>query len=288
MMTKVAVLGTGLMGSGMARSMARAGLHVVAWNRTPDKALPLEEAGVVVEREPEAAVRDADVVVTMLFDGDNVEQLMRRLLEAGAVPERAVWAQCTTVGLESVERLSELAQNHRIAFVDAPVLGTRQPAENGALTVLVGGPEALRDQVGPVFDAIGSRTVWVGEQPGAGHRLKLAANAWVLTITAATAQSIGLAERLGVDPRLFLEAIGGGALDSRYAQMKGSGMLEGDFTPAFTLAGAIKDATLIEQATRSAGGNADLMHVLRDAYQAAGSGVDADAQDMSAVYRSFS
>jgi 3-hydroxyisobutyrate dehydrogenase len=286
-MTTVAVLGTGLMGAGMARSMARAGLRVNAWNRTLEKALPLEEAGIVVAREPEAAVRDADVIVTMLFDGDTVEQSMRRVLDAGAVPERAVWAQCATVGLDGVERLARLAESHGIAFVDSPVLGTRQPAENGALTVFAGGPAAVRETVTPVFDAIGSRTVWVGEQPGSGHRLKLAANAWVLTVTAATAQSVGLAGRLGVDPRLFLEAIAGGALDCTYAQLKGPAMIEGDFTPAFSLAGAIKDATLVEQAAQAAGGNGELMRALRSAYEAAARGVDADGEDMAAVIRAF-
>jgi 3-hydroxyisobutyrate dehydrogenase len=284
-MTTVAVLGTGLMGAGMARSMARAGLRVNAWNRTLEKALPLEEAGIVVAREPQDAVRDADVIVTMLFDGDAVEQLMRRVFDA--VPEHAVWAQCATVGVEWTDRLAGLAQSHGVAFVDAPVLGTRQPAENGALAVFAGGPSAVRERVTPVFDAIGSRTVWVGEEPGSGHRLKLTANAWVLTVTAATAQSVGLAERLGVDPRLFLEAIAGGALDCTYAQIKGPAMIEGDFTPSFSLAGAIKDAALVEQATRAAGGNGELMGALRAAYESAGRGVDADGEDMAAVIRAF-
>ena len=87
-----------------------------------------------------------------------------------------------------------------MGFVDAPVLGTRQPAQDGKLTVLAAAPTDLRAAVNPVFDAIGAKTVWVGEEPGAGHRLKLVVNAWVLSVVAGTAQSIALAEGLGLRP----------------------------------------------------------------------------------------
>jgi 3-hydroxyisobutyrate dehydrogenase len=284
-MTTVAVLGTGLMGAGMARSMARDGLEVRAWNRTRAKALPLQEAGISVAPEPESAVEGADVVVTMLFDADAVEQVMGRALEAMA--PGAVWAQCATVGLEETSRLARLAEDHGVPFVDAPVLGTRAPAESGKLIVLAGGPDATRDRVAPVFEAIGSRTVWVGDRPGFGHRLKLAANAWVLSVTGATAQSVGLAERLGLDGRLFLEAISGGMLDCAYTQLKGKAMIEGDFTPSFSLSGAVKDATLIEEGMRAAGVETELMSALRGCFEAAAHDGDDQEKDMAAVIRAF-
>jgi 3-hydroxyisobutyrate dehydrogenase len=181
-----------------------------------------------------------------------------------------------------------MAERHGIAYVDAPVLGTRGPAEKGQLTVLAGGPSAAREAVAPVFEAIGSRTVWVSEEPGGGHRLKMAANAWLLSVTGATAQSIGLAQRLGIDPGLFLQTIAGGPLDCDYAQLKGKAMIEGDFAPAFSLAGAIKDASLIEQAMRAAGGDTALISALRGCFEtAAGGEGDAAAEDMAAVVRAF-
>lgn len=283
-MTTVAVLGTGLMGAGMARSMARAGLSVVAWNRTPDKALALEDAGVTVAPRPQDAVGGADVIVTMLFDAAAVEEVVRPVLEA--VPGKAVWVQCATVGLEATERLAALAEEHDVAFVDAPVLGTRSPAEKGELIVLAAGRSELRERVAPVFEAIGSRTVWVDEVPGAGHRLKLAANAWVLSVTAATAQSVGLAGQLGVDPHLFLEAISGGPLDCGYAQLKGRAMIDGDFAASFTLAGAVKDASVVERAAAGVGSRTDLMRALRACFEAVES-ADPDAEDMAAVVRAF-
>jgi len=285
-MTNVTVLGTGLMGSGMARSLARAGLTVTAWNRTPEKARPLEAYDITVAEDAESAVRDADVVVTMLFDAGAVEEVMSPLL--GTLKDDAVWAQCATVGIEATEHLARTAGCRGVAYVDSPVLGTREPAENGQLIVLAGGPEQTRGAVAPVFDAIGSRTVWVGDQPGAGHRLKLAANAWVLSITGATAQSIGLAARLGVEPRLFLEAISGGALDCAYAQTKGSAMIAGDFDASFSLAGALKDAALIERTANVAQSDGRLMGALLGCFEAAAQDDgDPNDLDMSAIVRAF-
>jgi 3-hydroxyisobutyrate dehydrogenase len=276
-MTNVTVLGTGIMGAGMARSLARAGLSVTAWNRSEAKAGPLADAGVTVAADLKSAVAGADVVVTMLFDLPAVTEVMSRALPA--MPAGAVWAQTSTVGLDDTEQLASLAEKHGVPFVDAPVLGTRQPAEDGKLIVLAGGPASVRDVVAPVFDAIGSRTVWVGDRPGDGHRLKLVANAWVLTVTVGTAQSIALATDLGLDPQSFLDAIAGGPLDSAYAQLKGKGMIGRDFSPAFTAAGAAKDARLIRAAMTEAGTDDSVMTALQALF-----GEARGDQDMSVVF----
>lgn len=275
-MTTVALLGTGIMGSGMGRSLARAGVDVTVWNRSADKARAL---GLPVAEDVTAAVRDKDVVVTMLFDAESVAAVMRTALPA--LRRDAVWLQTSTVGLEETAELADLAARHGITFVDAPVLGTRQPAENGQLTVLAAGPPEARDRIAPVLDAISAKVVWAGEEPGGGHRLKLVANAWVLSITAATAQSVALAEGLGLDPRQFLDLIAGGPLDSGYAQLKGKAMLSGDFTPAFALSGATKDAGLIRAAAADAGVATDLVAALEKLFAAAGDQDD----DMAAVVR---
>lgn len=265
-MTSVTVLGTGLMGAGMARSLARAGYDVTVWNRTPEKARALaDEEGIKVVEDLRDALGGADFLLTMLFDADAVGEVMREALPN--TPKNTVWVQTSTVGVTGTTRLAELADEHHVAFVDAPVLGTRQPAEEGKLIVLAAGDAALRDRVTPVFDAIGSRTIWVGEKPGDGHRLKLVANSWVLSITGATAQSIGFAKRLGVDPQLFLDAIAGGPLDCAYAQVKGKAMLAADFTPSFGLAGAAKDSELTLSAMDGADTDQRIMRALRDTFR---------------------
>jgi 3-hydroxyisobutyrate dehydrogenase len=279
-MTRVAVLGTGIMGAGMARSLARAGLDVVAWNRSPDKARPLAADGIAVAETPGKAVAGASVVVTMLFDAASVAAIITEVLRA--MSDGAVWAQMSTVGIDGTAELASLARAHGVGFVDAPVLGTRQPAEEGKLTVLAAGPNELRAAVAPVFDAVGAKTVWVGEEPGAAHRLKLVVNAWVLSVVAGTAQSIALAEGLGLDPQLFLDTIAGGAMDAPYVQLKGRAMIAADYPPAFAVDGAHKDSGLIREALRATGTDDRLMATLNALFaDAARAGRAGD--DMAAV-----
>ena len=178
----------------------------------------------------------------MLSDADAVLDSV-----AGALDGPDVWVQMSTIGIEGGERCAALASERGVAFVDAPVMGSRQPAEEGALLVLASGPAELRDRVDPLFDAVGARTSWVGEA-GAAQRLKLVNNAWVVAIVQGLADTLVLAEGLGVEPQAFLDGIAGGPLDSGYAQLKGKNMVEREFPPAFTLRLAAKDLRLIAEA----------------------------------------
>ncbi len=245
----VALLGTGTMGAGMARNIAAAGLPLRVWNRSADKAAALADVATVATSVAEA-VEGADVVLTMLYDLDSTAEQMAQA--RGSLGPDAVWLQQATVGVTGTARLAALAADLGVTFVDAPVLGTKKPAADGALVVLASGPDTARATVGPVLDAIGSRTLWVGEA-GAGTRLKLVANGWVLTVLEGIADSLTLARELGLDPHLFLEAIQGGAMDAPYVGLKGRAMLDGEFAPAFALRGALKDADLILEAAQDAG-----------------------------------
>jgi len=263
-MTTVAVLGSGLMGAPMARNMLAAGLTVHVWNRTEERARALAGDGAEVASTPAAAVAGAAVVVTMLSDAEATQAAMRPPDGALAgVEQGAVWAQMGTLGLEGTEACAALAAEHAVAFVDAPVLGTKQPAEQGALVVLASGPDGARDAVAPVFDAVGSRTLWLGEA-GAGTRMKLVANTWVLALVEALAEAIALAERLGVDPQGFLDAIAGGPLDTPYAKLKGGAMIAREFPPAFPLRLAAKDAALIVDAAGGSGLDLPLVRAVAD------------------------
>ncbi len=249
-MTVVAILGTGIMGAGMARNMIRSGLEVRVWNRTAARADPLAGDGAMVAGSAADAVRGADVIVTMLNDGSGVDQAI-----AAAIPGISpgqVWAQMTTVGIDGTEHLAEIARAHDLVFVDAPVQGSRQPAEAGQLTVLASGPDEARDRVQPVFDAVGARTLWLGPA-GMASRLKLASNSWVLTLTNGVAEALALTQGLGLDPQQFLDLVRGGPLDSPYLQMKAAAMLAGDFSPNFSTGNAAKDAGLVVDAAHRAG-----------------------------------
>jgi 3-hydroxyisobutyrate dehydrogenase len=255
----VALLGTGTMGAGMARTIAAAGLPLRVWNRTREKAEPLADVATVAESAAEA-VRGADVVVTMLFDTAAVRSALTEA-RAGLAPG-TVLLQQSTVGVQGTEELVALAEELGLVYVDAPVLGTKKPAEDGALVVLAAGPESAREVATPVFDAIGSRTVWVGEA-GQATRLKLVANSWVLTVVEGIAEALSLARSLGLEPERFLEVVKGGAMDAPYVQLKGATMLAGDFTPSFGLAGAAKDASLILEAARASGADVEFVEVVQ-------------------------
>jgi 3-hydroxyisobutyrate dehydrogenase len=265
-MTDVAVLGTGIMGEPMARNIARAGHAVRAWNRTLDRARPLEADGVRVCETPAEAVDGADVVVTMLTDGNAVRAVMQDAI--GAMKAGAVWWQSSTVGLADTEALAKLAGEHDVAFVDAPVLGTRQPAEAGQLVVMASGPAAAVERLQPVFDAVASRVLRLGNA-GEGTRLKLVVNHWLAGVIEGLAETIALAEGIDLDPRRFLEAIAGGALDSGYAQTKGKAMIERHFPPSFPLRLARKDVGLVLQAASRQDVDLGLAPVIADRFDRA-------------------
>jgi 3-hydroxyisobutyrate dehydrogenase len=284
MSTTVAVLGTGIMGAGMTRSLLREGHEVTVWNRSTDKAKPLADDGARVAETAADAVADADVVITMLFDTDAVAQTIEPVLPR--FRDGAVWVQASTVGIEGTDRLAALARDAGVDFLDTPMLGTKAPAENGQLVVLASGPSSLRDTVAPVFDAIGSRTQWVSETIGDASRLKLAINAWIGVMVNGIAQSIALARGLGIDPQQFLDAVDGGAVNAPYVQLKGKAMIDGEYTPSFELDGVIKDTDLITAALREAGVDTTLATAVRDRLAAASSDGHG-AQDMAAVVHAY-
>ena len=282
---RVAMLGTGIMGTGMTHSLLRSGLDVTVWNRHQGRAAPLAADGARVAGTAAEAVADADAVITMLWDGNSVADVMADALPAA--PDGVLWAQTTTVGLlDAADMLPALADGCGARYIDAPVLGTRQPAEEGRLTVLAAAPEALRAPITPVFDAIGGRTVWVSEQAGDGTRLKLVANSWVGTIVAATAQSIALAQGLGLDPRAFLDMMKGGAVDSPYLHIKGDAMITGQYATAFAVDGAVKDTGLIAAAMRESDTDTTLMEAVAAQYRKAAESGHGE-KDMAAIYYAF-
>lgn len=279
----VAVLGTGIMGLRMARRALGAGLEVRAWNRTRPAAEPLAGDGATVVDSPAEAARGADLIVTMLSDADVVVSVMEgdRGGLAGASDD-SIWVQMSTIGLEGAERCAELAGPRGIELVDAPVLGTKKPAEDGELVVLASGPDGARNRCEPLFDAVGQRTMWLGPA-GAGSRLKLVVNAWLVSVLEGLAETLALADGLGLDPTLFLDAISGGGMDLPYAHMKGKAMIERSFEPSFALELAAKDADLVRQAAERHGLDLPALRTiaarLREGVEAGHGG-----EDMAATY----
>lgn len=248
MTMRVAVLGTGIMGAGMASNLVRDGHDVVVWNRTGERAERLaQEVDVTVAATPRDAADDVDAVVTMVIDADAVREVMTGPHGALAVDGPRLWVQSSTVG-EDIAGLSWLAREASWPIVDAPVLGTRTPAEEGTLTTLVAGDPGDLERARPLLGAWGDRTVQAGPDVGDASRLKLAVNAWIIGLLSGLAESLTVARRLGVDPSRVLSTIEDTAVDAPYAQAKGAAMVAGSFDPQFPLTGMAKDLGLIRSA----------------------------------------
>ncbi|WP_423919951.1 NAD(P)-dependent oxidoreductase [Frigoribacterium sp. 2-23] len=281
---KVAVLGTGIMGQGVARHLADDGHDVTAWNRTREKAEPLAASGVTIADTAADAVAGADVVLSILFDGDAVEEVLRD--GASGIGSDAVWVQASTIGVAATQRVVDVAAELGVDLVEAMMLGTKKPAATGALVMLAAGDADLIARVQPVLDSMGAKTVTAGPSVGDGTKLKLAANAWIASITAATAQSIALAEALGLNPQLFLDAIDGGQSDTPYAHVKGASMIAGDYPAQFALDGLRKDIGLMLDASAGTDFDPTLLRSLGAVYGAA-SDAGFGSDDIAAVRTGF-
>jgi 3-hydroxyisobutyrate dehydrogenase len=278
---RVAVLGTGIMGSAMARNLVAAGLRTTVWDRSPSATAPLSDAGALVAVSPAEAVGDARVVITMLPTAEVVNSVIFAGGVALAFADGAVWAQMGTIGVTATTgiagRLGQLRPE--VMFVDAPVSGSKGPAEAGQLLILASGPAAAGAIVSPVFAAIGRKTVWLGEA-GQGSAMKLVVNAYMSILIEGVAEALELASRLGIDTSKLAEAIEGGPLDAPIADAKLHKMEQGDFAPEFPLQWALKDVDLAIEA--AGGGTLPLLASLSRQWRAA---VDAGygREDVSAA-----
>jgi 3-hydroxyisobutyrate dehydrogenase len=242
---EVAVLGTGIMGSAMAANLVKAGLHTTVWDRSEAATAPLAAVGAVAAPSPGEAVRDAQVVITMLPTADIVKSVVFDGGVAQAFAQGAVWAQMGTIGVAATAdiaaRLGELRPD--VMFIDAPVSGSKGPAQAGQLLILASGPPAAAAIVSPAFSAIGRKAAWLGAA-GQGSRMKLVVNAYMSILIEGVAEALELASQLGIDGSQLDEVIEGGPLDAPIADAKLHKMEQGDFAPEFPLEWALKDVDL--------------------------------------------
>ena len=245
----VAVLGIGAMGHGMAVSTLRAGIPTIVWNRRPAAAQQLGGLGADVAGSAADAARRAGVVVTMVTDADAVMSIAGDQGMLAALAPGSIWAQMSTIGVAGTERVAAMVRDERpdVLLLDAPVSGSREPAEQGQLTIFASGPDQARPRVAALFDALGQRTIWVG-QVGAGSRLKLVNNTLVALAAESVATAVALARRLGLETSTVVDALGGGPLVSPWEAAKLQRIAKGDFSAQFSLSLALKDVRLALQA----------------------------------------
>ncbi len=245
----VAVLGIGAMGHGMAASAVRAGIPTIVWNRTPEATRDLAEIGAEVAETAADAARRAAIVVTVVTNADAVLSIAGEQGMLAALAPGAIWAQMSTIGVAGIEQVVALVEAERrdVMLLDAPVSGSKEPAEQGNLTIFASGPDKARDRVAELFDALGQRTIWVGAA-GAGSRLKLVNNTWLAFASEGLATSVALARRLGLSTETLMDALEGGPIVSPWQSAKLQRIASDDFSAQFALTLALKDVHLALQA----------------------------------------
>jgi 3-hydroxyisobutyrate dehydrogenase len=230
---KVAVLGLGIMGGGMAGQLVAKNFDVTVWNRDPAKAAPLGEAGARIASSPADAASGADFVVAMLAHDDASRTVWLGQDGAlGVMHDRAIAIECSTLAVDWTAELAMAAAARGIGFVDAPVTGTKPQAASGTLRFFVGGNEAVIAQAGPVLHAMGTEVIRLGPS-GSGVLLKLINNFLCGVQVATVAEALVMIERSGLDREQAVSLLTAGAPGSPLVKMLAERMLKGDYQPNF-------------------------------------------------------
>jgi 3-hydroxyisobutyrate dehydrogenase len=283
---RVAFLGIGTMGHGMAASALRAGIPTVVWDRHPERTGDLAECGAEVAETAAEAARRAGIVITMVPDADAVISVARDQGMLAALAPGAMWVQMSTIGVAGITDVIAMVEHDRrdVVLLDAPVSGSKDPAQEGQLIIFASGPDDARPRVTPLFDALGRRTVWVGAA-GAGTRLKLVNNTWLAFEAEAVAASVALAGRLGMRAETVVDALDGSPIVSAWQAAKLQRIASGQFSAQFALSLALKDVYLALEAVGD-GGLAVLARLADEWQQAVDSGLG--EQDLTVVTRALS
>jgi 3-hydroxyisobutyrate dehydrogenase len=283
MTLRIAVLGLGIMGSGMARELVNKGFEVRVWNRNAAKAAPLVAAGARAGATPADAVRDVDLALAMLADDDASRAVWLGTGGAlDAMKPGAVAMESSTLTVEWVRELAREAGNRGVEFLDAPVTGTKMHAESGTLSFLVGGAAETLERVRPALAAMSGSIAHVGPS-GSGAMVKLINNFMCGVQVASLAEALGMAERSGLDVRQVAAMLGAGAPGSPLVRMIGQRMIDRAYEPNFFVPLMAKDLAYAQREFARAGIDLKSAEVARAPFVAAAQAGFADRDIASIV-----
>jgi 3-hydroxyisobutyrate dehydrogenase len=250
----VGFLGLGIMGSRMAANVARAGFPLSVWTHTPGKAERWAcEHGATAFATPAEVAERSDVVLSMVVDGEQVSAVL--LGEHGAIHAARPGLLCvdmSTIGPVDTRRIAAALDEHGVTMLDAPVTGSSPRAEEGSLTIMVGGARESFARVRPLLESMGRLIVHVGEL-GQGQMLKLINNSLGAANAAAVAEALLLAQATGIDLDALVEVATAGSGASTQLELKSGPMREHDYTTLFKTAHLLKDVRLCLQEAETAG-----------------------------------
>jgi 2-hydroxy-3-oxopropionate reductase len=252
-MTNIAFIGLGIMGSPMAVHLANAGHSVAGFDRTPERAVPLVEAGGRTATSIADAVKGADVICVMVPDSPDVEDVLTT--DGGVFQQAETGAliiDFSSIRPDVTQQLAEQAQALGFRILDAPVSGGEAGAKNAALSIMVGGDADDFDAAKPLFDAVGKTVVHVGPS-GSGQTVKAANQLIVAANIQAVSEAVIFLEAYGVDTKAALDVLGGGLAGSAVLNQKKENMLSRSFQPGFRIDLHHKDMGIVTAAAREAG-----------------------------------
>lgn len=251
--TTVAVIGLGIMGGPMAANLVKAGYDVVGYNRSPQKVEKLVSEGGKGASSIAEAVKDADVIITMVPDSPDVEEVV--LGEDGIAANAksgSIWIDASTIRPDVAVAVAKAASEKGIRCLDAPVSGGEQGAIDGTLSIMVGGDKSVFDEAKPVLEAVGKTIVLVGPS-GSGQTVKAANQLIVAGTIELVAEALNFLEAYDVDTTAAIEVLAGGLAGNRILDRKAASMVKREFTPGFRIDLHHKDMGIIIAAAREAG-----------------------------------
>ena len=269
MTMKVGFVGLGLMGQPMAKNVAKKGFALSVFNRTPEKALPLKEAGASLAASPKEAAKGAEAVVLMLTGPEAVDQVLDgpQGVLAGLESGKTI-VNMSTVPPSYSRRLFERLKSRSIVVLDAPVYGSKKPAEEGALVILAGGPQAKVKEMEPLLLSMGKKVVYCGET-GQGSSMKMVVNLLLGIMATGLAEAVNLGQKCGLSTETVLETMLSGPTQCPLFEFKKPMLISDNYGAQFALKHMAKDLRFILQTADETGAAAPAGHVVFQLYRAA-------------------
>jgi 3-hydroxyisobutyrate dehydrogenase-like beta-hydroxyacid dehydrogenase len=284
---KIGFVGLGSMGSGMARRLIEAGHTLAVYNRTRSRAEPFRSSGTRVADSVHDVAAGADVLISMLADDRALEEIVFPPGDAlQALPAGAVHCSMSTISVALSQRLAAAHHEHRQQYLAAPVFGRPEAAAAGKLFVVAAGPEDQVQRCAPIFDVVGQKTFNAGPDAPAANVIKLAGNFMITAVIESLAESVALARKHDMDPRVLLDVLTGSLFSAPIYSTYGTILVEQRFDPpGFKLPLGMKDNALVLQAAQAAGVPMPIASLVHDRFvsaMAAGLG-DSDWSAMARI-----
>jgi 3-hydroxyisobutyrate dehydrogenase len=265
----VGIVGTGLLGSAIARRLASSGHKILAYNRTRQKAESLKNFGIQVADSPKELASKCELVITILKDAPVIEQIA--FGDNGIIHGKhdgLIVADMSTINPISSRNIAKKFSNEGISMIDTPVMGGPNQAEKGQMVIMIGGEKEIYEKCKTVFDSIGEKTFLLGEN-GSGHAMKLAMNSQIAILALSLSEGIILAKKSGLDPMIFVEVLNSTYFKTGMSVNKGPKMVKGDFKPSFFLKMMQKDLDEINHTASQVEANMPISKLANEIYQKA-------------------